>query len=133
MTIADVTGPKPWHLFTEEERAITTSIMRLCSSENPRAGNVPPPEPWMQEINDAMLAVLDGAAPYPDEALAFEIVDFISLFNRGEHLEVVGIDDEGFAVVLWWSPEGRSYPCSIGWIKLRPLTIAAHEALEMFQ
>jgi hypothetical protein len=119
---------KPWHLFTEEERDIATRMMVICSSENPRAGNVPPPEPWMQEINDAMLALLRAAAPYPDEALAFE---------------VIGHDDgmPGWRYPGW---HGEYVGEFAGWPKLRfadgceqayhpdhilPLTIAAQDLL----
>jgi hypothetical protein len=123
MTPIGIAETKPWHLFTEEERRLATGMMVLCSSENPRAGNTPPPEPWFQDVNDAMLSVLREAAPYPDEALVFATPD-------GRHHEAMGLNV--FRGTRYMNVEDRKRIRSVvGLEKLTPLTIGAVEFLDM--
>jgi hypothetical protein len=131
----DIAG-RPWHLIPQEVRersAIANCEVDAdggCDCGGP-FGMLPAPCQGDCRIRAEAFAaaaqVLRDAAPYPDEALVFEVIEFVSPFKRGEHLECTGLDGEGFPVVLWRCPEGRIYPCSIGWIKLLPLTIAAND------
>lgn len=127
---------RSWHLIPQEIR--DRSAIANCEVDGYEGhtcggpfDDPPIPTPCdcavRSEAFRAAARALRDAAPYPDEALVYEVVND-SIWN-GDHVELVGGDEDCAQVIGVYS--GSVQPAFLGWYKLRPLTIAAHEALEM--
>ncbi len=122
MTRALGDGGREWHLFPKYQREwVEESFFHKVDCCGGKCE--------VSKVYRAMFAVLRDAAPYPDEALVFEVV--CDCVWEGEHVELTDFEDDGGVVAVHVGGAIHNRVL-LGWYKLRPLTIAAHEALAMF-
>lgn len=118
MTIVNREGrDRPWHLLKRDARDwLLHDLRRMC---------------WPPSAVRAALRVLHDAAPYPDEALVFEL--HRDVVPSAPHVELIGWTDRDGenALVEYRDIDDRNHGLiDAGW--LRPLTIAAAEFMELF-
>lgn len=127
---------RPWHLIPQDIRE--RSAIANCEVDGDEGhtcggpfDDPPIPTPCdcaiRSEAFRAAAQLLREAAPYPDEALVFEVI--CDALHQGEHVELVDFDDD-CAIARVTDHGDNTITTWLGWYKLRPLTIAAHDALE---